>query len=274
MHCRRQKAAHGVRGRDRERNQHGAPVVRAGEDRARADRRAAVGPPRAHRRPGQVPDGGTAAGPGVPHQGAAGHRHLRGGDRGWRDVRFLLRGRGVRQLHRAARVLRDQRSGVRAAGPLELPHHAAQRDRGDLRRGGRDAAEAPPQMGDPVRWQGIQGRPLVRMGLDRDRLAAAPPADPPPHPHRRAGVPLLFHARGAAVHQDPADPRRRPALARRSRPPLLPVKRDLSFTAALLVRLPAFRRFLPGVVPSGRGCSSRAGGPCARGARASAARRR
>ena len=29
MHCRRQKAAHGVRGRDRERNERGAPVVRA-----------------------------------------------------------------------------------------------------------------------------------------------------------------------------------------------------------------------------------------------------
>ena len=75
-------------------------------------------------------------------------------------------------------------------------------------RGGRDAAEAPPQMGDPVRWQGIQGRPLVRMGLDRDRLAAAPPADPPPHPHRRADPcyplhstrgPIFLHHAGTAV---------------------------------------------------------------------------
>ena len=72
-----------------------------------------------------------------------------------------------------------------------------------------------------------------------------------------------------------ADQGRREEMAGRSRPPLLPVKRDLTFTAALLVLLPAFRRFLPGVVvPSGRGCSSRAGGPCARGARASAVRRR
>ena len=78
----------------------------------------------------------------------------------------------------------------------------------------------------------------------------------------------------ASRHRPPGRSARPGCAGPRSRPPLLPVKRDLSFTAALLVLLPAFRRFLPGVVPSGRGCSSRAGGPCARGARASAARRR
>ena len=68
----------GVRGPGGQRDQHRAPVLRAGEDRARADRRPAVDPARAHRRPGEVPAHGAAAGPGVPHQGAAGHRHLHG----------------------------------------------------------------------------------------------------------------------------------------------------------------------------------------------------
>ena len=112
--------------------------------------------------------------------------------------------------------------------------------------------------------------------LTRHRGPAGVPADPPPA--RPAGepvhvLPVLGAGRPAGDH-DVFHHHRRPPLASRSRPPLLPVKRDLSFTAALLVLLPAFRRFLPGVVPSGRGCSSRAGGPCARGARASAARRR
>ena len=117
--------------------------------------------------------------------------------------------------------------------------------------------------------------PLRRLGAARHRGPAGVPADPPPGP---AGepvhvLPVLGAGRPAGDH-DVFHHHRRPPLAGRSRPPLLPVKRDLSFTAALLVLLPAFGRFLPGVVPSGRGCSSRAGGPCARGARASAARRR
>ena len=99
-------------------------------------------------------------------------------------------------------------------------------------------------------------RRLPGPGQEPVHLLPVPGAGRPARDHD-----LLHHHRG-------------PPLASRSRPPLLPVKRDLSFTAALLVLLPAFRRFLPGVVPSGRGCSSRAGGPCARGARASAARRR
>ena len=45
------------------------------------------------------------------------------------SVRFLLRGRGLRQLHAAARVLRRPRPGLRAAGPVELPPHPGQRAR-------------------------------------------------------------------------------------------------------------------------------------------------
>jgi len=63
-------------------------------------------------------------------------------------------------------------------------------------------------------------------------------------------------------------------MANRSRPPLLPVKRDSLFTAAPFVLLLAFSRFPAGAVPSGRGCSSRAGGSCARGGRPADARRR
>ena len=227
-----------------------------------------------HPGPGQVAGHGAAAGPGVPHQGPAGHRHLHRRVRRRHPFRLRLRGRGLRQLHPAAAVLRAPRAGLRAAGRLELHDHAARRDEDDLRRGGQPAAEGHAALGGPLRREGLQGRALVCLGVDRHRLPAALPADPPPPQDRRAGLPLLLRARRAAADQDPADPRGRAALAGRSRPPLLPVKRDLSFTAALLVLLPAFRRFLPGVVPSGRGCSSRAGGPCARGARASAARRR
>ncbi len=139
----------------------------------------------------------------------------------------------------------------------------------DLRGGRQGAAEAQAALGDPLRGHRLQGPALVCLGVDRHRLPAAPPAGPPPPEDRGPGLPLLLGARRAGHGQGPADPRRRAQMAGRSRPPLLPVKRDLSFTAALLVLLPAFRRFLPGVVPSGRGCSSRAGGPCARGARAS-----
>ena len=39
-----QTAVHGVRGPGGKRDQHGSPVVRAGQDRARADRRPAVDP--------------------------------------------------------------------------------------------------------------------------------------------------------------------------------------------------------------------------------------
>ena len=75
------------------------------------------------------------------------------------------------------------------------------------------AAEGPAPLGGPLRREGLQGRALVRLGLDRHRLPAAPPAHPPPPGHRRAGLPLLLRARGPDADQDPADPRRRAAMA-------------------------------------------------------------
>jgi hypothetical protein len=154
--------------------------------------------------------------------------------------------------------------------PLRLPghHRGRHRDpRGCRRRGRRLRAAL-------VRHR-VQGTADQRLGADRHRPPAAVPADPPaavaPGP---AHLLPVLGTRGQARHHDVLHHHRRAQVAGGSRPTLLPVKRDLSFTAALLVLLPAFRRFLPGVVPSGPGCSSRAGGPCARGARASAARRR
>ena len=154
--------------------------------------------------------------------------------------------------------------------PRDFRDHPAVRrgDQGRRRREGRGLRAA-------LVRERVQGTPVRGLGAGRHRQPAARPADPPPD--LPAGQPDVLPVLGAgrpARHDDVLHHHRRPQMACRSRPPLLPVKRDLSFTAALLVLLPAFRRFLPGVVPSGRGCSSRAGGPCARGARASAARRR
>ena len=64
----------GCAGPGRERDQHRAPVLRAGGNGARADRGEAVDPGRGHRRPGEVAGHGPAAGPAVPDQGAAGDR--------------------------------------------------------------------------------------------------------------------------------------------------------------------------------------------------------
>ena len=52
--------------------------------------------------PGEVPAHGAAAGPGVPHQEPAGHRHQQGRRRRRDPAGLLLRGRGIRQLQRAA----------------------------------------------------------------------------------------------------------------------------------------------------------------------------
>ena len=48
-------------------------------------------------------------------------------------VDFYCGDEGVRQLHRAAGVLRGEQAGLRAAGPVELPDHDAQRGCPDLR---------------------------------------------------------------------------------------------------------------------------------------------
>ena len=76
---------------------------------------------------------------------------------------------------------------------------------GDLRGGGEAAAEGQAALGGPLRRQGLQGRALVRLGLDRDRLSAPSPAGPPPPEDRRAGLSLLLRARGSAADQDQAD---------------------------------------------------------------------
>ena len=44
----------------------------------------------------------------------------------------------------------------------------------------RPAAEGQAPLGGPLRREGLQGRALVRLGVDRHRLPAPPPAGPPP----------------------------------------------------------------------------------------------
>ena len=85
----------------------------------------------------------------------------------------------LRQLHEAAGVLRGARAGLRAAGRLELHDHPRSWHQDDLRGCGEQAAEGPAALGGPVRRQGVAGRTLVRLGLDRRRIAAAPSAGPP-----------------------------------------------------------------------------------------------
>ena len=79
----------------------------------------------------------------VPHQGPAGHRHQHRRRRRRHPAGLLLRGRGVRQLHPAARALRSPRPGVRAAGAVELHPHPGRGHEADLRASCRRAAEAP-----------------------------------------------------------------------------------------------------------------------------------
>ena len=130
---------------------------------------------------------------------------------------LLLRRRGVRPLHRAARALRSRAPGLRAAGAVQLHAHPRGGHEDDLRGRGPGAAETPPPLGGPLRRRRLQGPALVRLGLARHRLAAPPPADPPPPQDRRAGLSLLFRARRPAADQDPADQGGRAALADRRR---------------------------------------------------------
>ena len=59
------------------------------------------------------------------------------------------------------------------------------------------------RLGGPLRRPGLQGRALVRLGLDRHRLSAPSPAGPPPPEDRRAGLSLLLRARRAAADARP-----------------------------------------------------------------------
>ena len=75
------------------------------------------------------------------------------------------------------RSLREGREGVRARGPGELHRHPAVRAEDD--RGRRGPAGAGHGVGDPLVRARLQGPPRLRLGLGRDRLAAALGADPP-----------------------------------------------------------------------------------------------
>ena len=129
-------------------------------------------------------------------------------------LRLRLRGRGVRQLHPAARVLRGPRPGVRAARAVELHPHPGRGHEDDLRAGRQGAAEGQAALGDPLRRARLQGRALVCLGLARHRQPAPPPAGPPPPQDRGPGLSLLLRARRADPDQGPADPRRRAADGR------------------------------------------------------------
>ena len=54
------------------------------------------------------------------------------------------------------------------------------RHRPDLRRSSNETAEVPAPLGSPLRRHGIEGQPLVRLGLDRHRLRHALGARAPP----------------------------------------------------------------------------------------------
>jgi hypothetical protein len=126
-----------------------------------------------------------------------------------------------------------------------------------------------------VRRQRDQRTTLGLVGTDRHRGPGRVPAGQETGPGEEP-VHLLPMPRRARPPRDPELLRRdhgKP-LAGGSRPPLLPVKLDPVFIPVPLVLVLRVYRFLPGAAPSGRGRSSRAGGSCARGARAAARRRR
>ena len=170
---------HGVRGPRRERDQHGALVLCAGEDGPRAGRGA----------------------PGIPAEDIADPvRSLLAGLP--LDLRFRTKGqlaadilgdayadglafdfvRGdevLRLLHGPAGVPGRPRPGLRAARRLQLHAHARRRGEDDLRGGGEQAADGEECLGGPLGRPGLEGRAVVRLGLAGHRLPAAQPAHPP-----------------------------------------------------------------------------------------------
>ena len=121
------------------------------------------------------------------------------------------------KMHRAARVLRGQRLGVRAAGTVELHPHLGCGHEADLRGSGLGTAEGQAVLRGPLRGQRLQGRALVRLGVGRHRISAPSPAGPPPPQDRGTGLLLLLGAQRAGAHQGPADQGRRPQMAGRRR---------------------------------------------------------
>ena len=74
-------------------------------------------------------------------------------------------------------------------------------------------------MSDDRRWEirsagkGSKGDRWYAWACIAATSPRALPADPPPHPDRRAGLPLLLCSRGPAARHDPPDPRRRAPVA-------------------------------------------------------------
>ncbi len=96
-------------------------------------------------------------------------------------------GRGLRQLHAAARVPRGTRPGLRPAGAAELPPCLAGRAAAHLRGRSRPGPGRRPPRGPPGRDRS-PGPALIRLVLAGHRLPGPPPAHPPPPQDRRAGT--------------------------------------------------------------------------------------
>ena len=174
-------------------------------------------PRRAHQRPGEVAGHGAAADLVFRTKGQLAIDICTEAFADGVALRFRLRGRGLRQLHRAARVLRRPRPGICAAGPVQLPPHPGRGVTLHLRAGGHPPAERRPPLGGPLRRDRLQGPALVCVGVAGHRLPAALPADPPP-PGQPASWPFTTATcPKASREQGPADPRRRAALAGRRR---------------------------------------------------------
>ena len=193
---RRQAAVSRLCGQGGQRDQHRAPVLCPGGHRACAGRCPGMDPGRPHRRPGQIGGHGPAGGSGLPHQGPAGHRHPRRGVCRRRAAGLRMRRRGLWLLHRATQVPGGPRSGLRTAGPVQLPAGLARRGHADLQAGRRPAGQA--RLGGPLGRGRIEGTALVCLGVAGHRLGPASPADPPPPGHRRARLSLLLPARRPA----------------------------------------------------------------------------
>jgi hypothetical protein len=104
-------------------------------------------------------------------------------------------------------------AGLRAAGAVDLHPHPGRGHENDLRGGSQTPGQGQAALGGPLRGERLEGRAVVRLGVDRHRLTAPSPAGPPPPEDRRPGLSLLLRARRAAADQDKADPCRRAAMA-------------------------------------------------------------
>lgn len=123
-HCRGRSPtpAHGLRGRHRQRRQHRLPGLHPSRNRTCADRRPAVDPHRADRRPRHGDHHGATGRPGVRHQEGTGDRPAVRRLRRRRPPGFPDRRRGARRLHLPGAAP----AGLRAARPRHLhPHPSA-----------------------------------------------------------------------------------------------------------------------------------------------------